>query len=124
MAIRQTRSERYPQKLTHESDIVWEIDIDDIDYVREGFATAGTRSRPVPWSDHNEGKRVGYAVLTDTAPANGPGRFERRVFFLKSHDRNEDPDGVYENMAPSEAVDPQTVAAGEPARLTKRAWGR
>ncbi len=106
-----------------EERIVWEEDIDGLDYVRETVATAGTRQRPVPW--YGDGRRVGYAVLAPDAENDGsPGSFLRRVFFLKDYDRDSDPGGVYGRSAPSEAVDPRTVTPGVPGRLTDVAWGR
>ncbi|GHF56250.1 hypothetical protein GCM10010504_25520 [Streptomyces griseus] len=52
-----------------------------------------------------------------------PGRFIRRVFWVKEYDRSEQPDGTYGTAAPSEAVDPRTVAPGVWGELTERAWG-
>ena len=105
-----------------EERIVWDEDVDVLDYVRETVALAGTRGRPVPW--RGEGRRVGYAVLAPDAENNGsPGRFLRRVFFLKDYDRDSDPGGTYSHGAPSEAVDPRTVAPGVPGKLTEAAWG-
>lgn len=70
-----------------EERIVWEEDIDRLDYVRETQERAGTRQRPVPWL--GEGRWVGYAVLaSDAENDNRPGVFERRVFFLKDYDRD------------------------------------
>ncbi|MFE4423129.1 DUF6009 family protein [Streptomyces sp. NPDC056817] len=34
----------------------------------------------------------------------------RGIFWVKEHDRSEQPNGVYKRSAPSEAVDPRTVA--------------
>lgn len=109
-----------------EQSIVWEEDIDDLDYVREFVVEANTRQRPVPWGDNREGRRVGYAVLfADSRNDGRPGTFNRRVFFLKDYDRDSDPEGPYSDYgAPSEAVDPRTVAPGVPGTITDRAWGR
>ncbi|MFI9190476.1 DUF6009 family protein [Streptomyces californicus] len=49
--------------------------------------------------------------------------FTRRVFWVKEHDRSEQPDGAYSSGAPSEAVDPRTVAPRVCGELTERAWG-
>lgn len=101
-----------PLKPTSEERIVWEEDIRRLDYVREFHITASTRRRPIPW--HGEGRRVGYSVLRPDAKNNGhPGTFARRVFFLKDHDRDSEPDGVYRSPGePCEAVDPRLVAPG------------
>ncbi|AGK76237.1 hypothetical protein SFUL_1265 [Streptomyces microflavus DSM 40593] len=50
-------------------------------------------------------------MLKPNAPSGDvPGRFIRRVFWVKEHDRSEQPEGTYKTTAPSEAVDPRTVA--------------
>ncbi|MFD3504642.1 DUF6009 family protein [Streptomyces sp. NPDC058678] len=54
-----------------------------------------------------------YAVLRADAPSSdSPGQFIRRVFWVKEHDRSEQPDGTYKTSAPSEAVDPRTLSPG------------
>ncbi|MFD8390422.1 DUF6009 family protein [Streptomyces sp. NPDC059680] len=112
-----------PKALEHEEDIVWTEDIEQFDYVRQSIAhSAKTRRRPVPW--HGNGRRVGYAVLRDDAPSGAvPGHFVRRVFWVKEHDRSEQLNGMYQRSAPSEAVDPRTVAPGVWGEITERAWG-
>lgn len=112
-----------PEDITHEEEIVWTENIDSFDYVRETLVNdAATRRRPVSW--RGQGRRVGYAVLKKDAPSpDAPGRFSRRLFWVKEHDRSELPDGVYSSGAPTEAVDPRTVAPRVPGELTERAWG-
>ncbi|MFI1964615.1 DUF6009 family protein [Streptomyces pathocidini] len=112
-----------PDDIQHEERIVWTEDIDGFDYVRETLTTeAGTRARPVPW--HGAGRRVGYATLKRDAPSNdSAGRFTRRIFWVKEHDRSERSDGVYKTATPSEGVDPRTVAPGVWGEVTERAWG-
>ncbi|MFI1866939.1 DUF6009 family protein [Streptomyces jumonjinensis] len=114
---------RDPEAIRHEARIVWTEDVDRFDYVRETLTTtASTRQRPVPWN--GPGRRVGYSVLKSNAPSNGsPGKFTRRVFWVKEHDRSECPDGVYKKGTPSEGVDPRTIASGIWGELTDRAWG-
>ncbi|MCJ1678319.1 DUF6009 family protein [Streptomyces sp. APSN-46.1] len=114
-----------PEDIRHEEEIVWTENVDSFDYVRETLVDgAGTRRRPVSWRGQ-VGRRVGYAVLKKDAPSNrdAPGMFSRRLFWVKEHDRSEQPDGVYSSGAPTEAVDPRTVAPGVPGELTERAWG-
>ncbi|WP_223186575.1 DUF6009 family protein [Streptomyces sp. CBMA29] len=108
--------------LAHEESIIWTEDVDDFDYVRQSVVTnAGTRRRPVSWT--GTGRRVGYAVLRGDAPSGDvPGHFTRRVFWVKEHDRSEQPDGTYKTTAPAEAVDPRTVAPGVWGEQTDRAW--
>ena len=107
------------KELQDEKSIVWDEDIDRLAYVREIITYAGTRRRSVPW--HGEGRRVGYAVLRRDADSEAPGVFMRRLFFLKDHDRDSDPE-TYARTTPTEGVDPRTVAPGVPGRLTDRAW--
>lgn len=111
-------------ELRHETEIVWTEDVDAFDYVRETIdPCAGSRARPLRWA--SDGRRVGYSVLATTAPNNGsPGRFTRRIFWVKAYDRSEQPDGTYRTTAPSEAADPRTVRPGIKGSLTERAWGR
>jgi len=119
LRLREPRS----ANLLYEAEIVWEEDPSDFDYVRSFELTTNGRKRIAKWTV--EGRRVGYAVLRPDAPHDPgfPGRFTRRVFFLKAHDRDSAPAGVYSYTTPCEAVDPRTVSPGEPAWLTPRAWG-
>lgn len=99
--------------MTHEEEIVWVDDPGKYDYVREGVTVHPTRRRPVI----QPGRVVGYGVLRAGAPNCGhPGTFKRRVFWVRPHDRSEEPDGVYMGGLPAEAVDPRTVAAGVPGK--------
>jgi hypothetical protein len=106
-----------------EVEIVWEEDPSNFDYVRCYELQTSGRKRIAKWP--MEGRRVGYAVLRPDAPHDPrlPGTFTRRVFFLKRHDRDSQPNGVYRTGAPAEAVDPWTVSPGVAAWLTPRAWG-
>ncbi|MFC7353207.1 MULTISPECIES: DUF6009 family protein [Streptomyces] len=114
-----------PEDIKHEDEIVWTEDVSSFDYVRETLVDGvGTRRRPVSWRGQ-AGRRVGYALLKSNAPSDrdAPGMFTRRVFWVKEHDRSEQPDGAYSSGAPSEAVDPRTVAPRVCGELTERAWG-
>jgi hypothetical protein len=100
-----------------ELEVVWEEDIAELDYVRETAVAASGRRRIAKW--RGEGRRVGYALLKPDAPCDRAedgrplrGTFTRRVFFLKDHDRDSEPNGVYERGCPAEAVDPRAVHAG------------
>ncbi|MQS05724.1 DUF6009 family protein [Streptomyces alkaliphilus] len=112
-----------PVDIQHEERIVWTEDIDGFDYVRETLITeAGTRARPISW--HGAGRRVGYSTLKRDAPSNNSaGKFTRRIFWIKEHDRSEDAIGTYKIGTPSEGVDPRTVAPGVWGDVTERAWG-
>ena len=109
--------------LEGEERIVWLEDVDALDYVRQAlFLTHRRRARPSGW---RIGRLVGYAELRRDAPNDGACYvFARRVFYLMGGDRDAEPGGVYSrHNAPMEAVDPRTVLAGEPGKLTERAWG-
>ncbi len=108
--------------LADEASIIWLADIAGLDYVRQTiFLTHRRRGKPAGW---RMGRLVGYAELRSGAPNAGAGYvFARRVFYLMAGDRDSDPAGLYRNHAPSEAVDPRTVAPRTPGALTARAWG-
>ncbi len=109
--------------ISQELSIHWDESIENLDYVRESIAYAGTRQRGVPW--HGAGRRVGYAILRSDADNDGHrGYFERRVVWLKDYDRDSDPHGVYETGTPSEGVAPLTVAPGIRGKKTPRASGK
>lgn len=105
----------------HEERIVWEVDPFELDYVRvfEAWVT-NRRGRP-PW------RHKGLALLgwVDLGPGarTDYGRFTRRVFVLKPHDRRPgNPGRYFVEFAPCEAVDPRTLAPNEPGWKTDRAW--
>lgn len=107
-------------QLDHEVKIEWEKEPDQFDYVRVSTRIVGTRQKGVPAP---VGVRIGYSVLSDNAINVGrPGTFQRRVFWLKEHDRAFEPMGVYENGAPAEAIDPTTVEPGKQGSMTDTAW--
>jgi hypothetical protein len=82
-------------------------------YVRERFQNAPIRTGPVrPPSDE---ELIGYAVLKQTA-ATEPGKgFKRRIFTLKPVDRYYDPQGIFKDCVPPEAIDPLKVQAARPS---------
>lgn len=111
-----------PEQLSDESEIVWTVPIDDLDYVRESLDITKRRSGKPPY--HKPGRLVGYANLDpSTTATRDSGRYDRRTFWLLPRDRSESTDSPYTTYAPLEAIDPRTVAPGHPGRLTPRAWG-
>jgi len=100
--------------LENEERLVWLEDVDGLDYVRESRVVRTRRSGNLVW--RGEGRLVGYAELRPDAPGIGPQAFERRVFWLKDHDRDSSPDGPFATGTPAEAVDPRTVAVGQAGR--------
>ncbi len=111
-----------PAELAHETDLVWLEDIDPLDYVRQSLERLPSRrGRP---AYHRDGRMVGYATLGPDAKASrASGTFRRRVFWLLPHDRDEQPDGPYTTGAPSEAIDPRTVAPRVKGYKTERSEG-
>ncbi|MFE6272218.1 DUF6009 family protein [Streptomyces goshikiensis] len=109
-------------QLTAETEIIWLVPTDGLDYVREHLDITKRRSGKPPY--HGLGRLVGYANLDPaTTATRDSGRYDRRTFWLLPTDRSESDDSPYATYAPLEAVDPRTVAPGQPGRLTERAWG-
>ncbi|WP_331731002.1 DUF6009 family protein (plasmid) [Kitasatospora sp. NBC_00070] len=94
--------------LSHETNVVWLEDPTSLDYVRQTIDKTPRRRGKPRWL--RDGRMVGYAELDEAAEADpDSGLHRRRVFFLLAHDRDLDPDGLYADGAPGEAVDPRTV---------------
>ncbi|PKV77107.1 DUF6009 family protein [Streptomyces sp. TLI_146] len=103
-------------ELAHEDNVVWLEDTDRLDYVRQALDKT-TRRRGKP-RYARDGRMVGYTELAPDAEADPDSGLQlRRVFFLLPHDRDSDPDGVYQQGAPGEAVDPRTI---EPRRVGEK----
>ncbi|MFJ4633973.1 DUF6009 family protein [Streptomyces sp. NPDC088847] len=109
-------------EISHEAGIVWLEDTEQLDYVRQSLDRLPTRkARP---AYHRDGRMVGYALLDTTAKASrASGTFRRRVFWLLPHDRDSQPEGLYANSAPAEAVDPRTLDARVKGYKTERSEG-
>lgn len=109
-------------EISHETQLVWLEDVEELDYVRQSLDRLPTRRGKPPY--HRDGRMVGYALLGPGAkPSRSSGTFRRRVFWLLPHDRDTDPDGLYATGAPAEAVDPRTLAAGVKGYKTERSEG-
>lgn len=109
-------------EISHETELVWLEDIEDLDYVRQSLDRLPTRRGKPAY--HRDGRMVGYAILDTTAKASrSSGTFRRRVFWLLPHDRDTDPDGLYATGAPAEAVDPRTLTPRDRGRKTERSEG-
>mgnify|MGYP003141041099 FL=1 len=104
--------------LDKECGIVWDVDVSDLDYVRQTMVMCNSRSRPI--GVHRNWVRVGYAVLKPNARPDykypGLSYWDRRLFWLKDYD-------PYEQHCPIEAVDPETVSPGVVAEQTEKCWG-
>ncbi|MFF1443372.1 DUF6009 family protein [Streptomyces sp. NPDC058295] len=105
--------------LTHEAHVVWLEDPGNLDYVRQALdKTPRRRNKPRYARD---GRMVGYAELDDHAEADpDSGLYRRRVFFLLPHDRDTQPEGLYQEGAPGEAVDPRTIDVRKVGEKTPR----
>lgn len=82
---------------------VWFEDIRSLHYVRVHTVITDTRSKAIKKVDI-EGRVVGYEVLPSDAPGIAPRAFERKVYTVRDYDRCCDPQGIYANRMPSEAV--------------------
>ncbi|WP_440073278.1 DUF6009 family protein [Streptosporangium sp. OZ121] len=111
-----------PADLTHEIEIKWLEDIEPLDYVRQTLdRLPSRRSKP---AYHRDGRMVGYAILDKDAKSSpASGTFRRRVFWLLPHDRDLQPEGTYATGAPSEAIDPRTLAPKLVGYKTERSEG-
>ena len=111
-----------PEELAHETDLVWLEDPSGLDYVRQSLDRLPSRHGKPAY--HRDGRMVGYAILgKDARPSRASGTFRRRVFWLLPHDRDEQPDGLCATGAPSEAIDPRTIAPRVKGYKTERSEG-
>ncbi|MDQ0808632.1 hypothetical protein QFZ63_000346 [Streptomyces sp. B3I7] len=109
-------------EISHEIELVWLEEIDDLDYVRQSLDRLPTRRGKPAY--HRDGRMVGYALLGPTAkPSRQSGTFRRRVFWLLPHDRDSQPTGLYARSAPAEAVDPRTLEPRAKGYKTERSEG-
>ncbi|MFJ6509264.1 DUF6009 family protein (plasmid) [Streptomyces sp. NBC_01558] len=111
-----------PDQIAHESDLIWLEDTSTLDYVRQSLDRLPTRRGKPAY--HRDGRMIGYAVLgPDARASRASGTFLRRVFWLLPHDRDGQPAGLYSSGAPSEAVDPRTIAPRVKGYKTQRSEG-
>ncbi|MFI9019623.1 DUF6009 family protein [Streptomyces griseus] len=105
--------------LADEENVVWLEDPERLDYVRQALdKTPRRRNKPRYARD---GRMIGYVELGGAAEADpDSGLYRRRVFFLLPHDRDSDPDGVYRQGAPGEAIDPRTIQPNHVGEKTPR----
>jgi hypothetical protein len=109
-------------EISHEAELVWLEDVDQLDYVRQSLDRLPTRKGKPAY--HRDGRMVGYAILGPDAKASrASGTFRRRVFWLLPHDRDCEPDGLYARSAPAEAVDPRTLEPCVKGYKTERSEG-
>ena len=102
-----------------EDKIIWLKDRDTLarmGYVRERWLLCPIRTGPVKAPPGE--MLIGYAVLKKTAAKADEKGFCRRIFTLLPEDRFCDPNGIFQDCAPPDAVDPLLVEAGKPAKET------
>jgi len=114
-----------PEKVKHETEIVWLKPKENYAYLREGIMQCSQRERfPLKSYDpskHTDGGPlahfVAYAVLSPSAKRDSwASAFERRYWWVKGYDRfigNDQSKNVYRTGAPTEAVDVATIKAGQ-----------
>ena len=113
----------YPIELDYEEYILWLEDISRHDYVRELLAFSASRAQPFKLNELGH-SLIGYSTVRSGTPREKPsGLYVRRAFVLRLYDRSFQPNGEYRDNAPSEAVDPRTVAPGHPGARTERVTG-
>ncbi|MFD8251553.1 DUF6009 family protein [Streptomyces werraensis] len=109
-------------EISHEAELVWLEDVDQLDYVRQSLDRLPTRKGKPAY--HRDGRMVGYAILgSDAKASRASGTFRRRVFWLLPHDRDSEPNGLYAKSAPAEAVDPRTLEPRVKGYKTERSEG-
>lgn len=95
--------------------LVWLAAPEQFTYLRESTYTTTRPRGPIARRFAGDGGRiVGYAEKA----ADGSGMYVRRVWWLKSYDRDLDPTGVYarrHGVYPHEAVRPSSIRLGRPS---------
>jgi hypothetical protein len=105
--------------LAEEARVVWLEDPEHLDYVRQALDKTHRRRNKPRYA--RDGRMIGYTELDETAhPDPDSGLYRRRVFFLLPHDRDTEPQGVYHQGAPGEAVDPRTIEPRKVGEKTPR----
>jgi hydroxyacylglutathione hydrolase len=100
-----------------EEKIIWLKDhnaLARMGYVRESWLLRPIRTGPVRAPPGE--MLIGYAVLKKTTAKGGEDGYCRRIFTLRPEDRFCDPNGIFQDSAPPQAVDPLLVEAGKPSR--------
>ncbi|MEU7609529.1 DUF6009 family protein [Micromonospora sp. NPDC049204] len=127
-AVGPMRSARlgFSEAIGEESGILWlpRRQPERYDYVRQFDIYQGSKVGRIR-DEVAPGMILGWTtVRRDLSKSACPHLHRRRVFFVKPYDRGAaQDDGRYKHSAPADAVDPRTLAPGEPGFLTERAWG-
>ena len=102
-----------------EERIVWLRDPRQFAYLRESIHFTTRRRGPISGRYIEDlAFIVGYAECVPKKGKSGGWRtaYRRRFWWLKVHDRDLDPTGVYACAGPAEAVDPASIAANRQSR--------
>lgn len=102
-------------------EIIWLEDPLKYSYLRETvYITTAPKKIAIKtpiWE--NQAKIIGYEIFIKENEA-AQNTYERRVWWLKKSDRDLDPEGVYKNNHPYEAVLPESIRVGEKSTPPKR----
>lgn len=95
------------------TEIVWLEDPLQFTYLREmTYLTTKPRQFRINSPIVNgQAKLVGYEIITLERNEKHPQTYSRRFWVLKKHDRDIDPDGVYKDRYPTEAVIPASIGS-------------
>lgn len=101
-------------------EIVWLEDPLKYSYLRETvyISTSPQKIRLKTPIWEGQAKIIGYEII-DREHEAARDTYERRVWWLKKHDRDLDPEGVYQYNHPYEAVLPDSVGVGVKSKPPK-----
>lgn len=101
-----------------EERIVWLRDPRQFAYLRESIYCTTRRRGPISGRYIEDlAFIVGYAECVPKGKSGGwRTAYRRRFWWLKVHDRDLDPTGVYARGGPAEAVDPASIAVNRQSR--------
>ncbi len=92
-----------------ERKIIWLDNPLEYPYLREGtYVTTSPKVFPVKRFLKNGMRVIGYEIHNKERGEH-PKVYSRRYWFLKPHDRDLNPNGVYKYLAPAEAVVPSSI---------------
>jgi hypothetical protein len=92
--------------------IVWMEDPLQFTYLRERKYTSNHRTIPVKKILFCEQKRIiGYEIISHKR-----GMYNFRLWWLKTYDRDFDPEGAYKYNQPYEAVIPSSIESGKESK--------
>lgn len=97
------------------TEIVWLEDPLNFTYLREtkwcSLKPKQIRLKTPIWGEQAE--IIGYEIFHREQGESAQSTYTRRVWWLKKHDLDIDPNGIYKNNQPSEAVIPSSISVGK-----------